>query len=106
MSGPRGHVGISSYTSDMWRWPLSGWIQAAISFFVACILAFAVFAYTNDSYFARYAKQFPHDGQIGLAAFVDACKAGTVTLLLVFFISFMVQRVITADRNVTKKGIE
>ena len=60
----------------MARWPKSRWMQAAIALIGAVVASVCVFIWTNNTYFERYAGQYPHDGQDGLGAMMDAFFAG------------------------------
>jgi hypothetical protein len=42
------------------------------------------------------AKLYPHDGQVGLGAFMDALEDGAGTFVLVFIVAFVAQRLVTA----------
>ena len=77
-------------------WPKSGWAHAGIAFLSALISCVFVFIRVNNTHFARYAREYPHDGQDGLGAFMDALHAGALTLLGVFLLVFAVQRLLTA----------
>jgi hypothetical protein len=43
-----------------------------------------------------YAAQYPHDGQDGLRAFMDALEDAAGTFILAFLITFVAQLVLTA----------
>jgi hypothetical protein len=79
----------------MKHWPRPWWAHALISFAFASVLALLVFIRTNNTHFIRYAKEYPHDGQDGLGALMDAFEAGSVTLIGVFVASFVLQRIVT-----------
>jgi hypothetical protein len=79
-------------------WPKSGWAQAGIAFLSAVISCVFVFIRVNNTHFALYARESPHDGQDGLSALMDALQAGVLTLLGVFILVFAVQRILTAKQ--------
>lgn len=81
------------------KWPKSGWTHAGIAFLSAVIACGCVFSWVNNTHFARYAKEYPHDGQNGLGAFVDALEAGIWTLIGAFALVFAVQRLLTAKHS-------
>jgi hypothetical protein len=80
----------------MSKWPQSRWGQGGLSFLGAIIVAVVVFIHVNNSSFQRYAQQYPHDGQDGLGALVDAMQAGAFTLVGVFIALFVLQRLMTS----------
>lgn len=53
-----------------------------------------VFIHTNNAHFSRYAKQYPHDGQDGLGAMMDALYAGAWTFAGAAIGLFVLQRMI------------
>ena len=77
-------------------WPKSGWAQTGIAFLSAVISSVFVFIRVNNTHFVLYAREYPHDGQDGLGALMDALQAGALTLIGVFILVFAVQRLITA----------
>jgi hypothetical protein len=82
----------------MVRWPTAGWKQAAIAFVMALISAIYVGARVNNVQIERYTREYPHDGQIGLGALIDAFDASAYTLIGVFLVLFVLQRRITVKR--------
>lgn len=62
----------------------------------AVAASFCVFIQTNNSHFERYARQYPHDGQDGLGAMMDAFYAGAWTLIGVSIGLFVLQRIIVS----------
>jgi hypothetical protein len=81
------------------EWPKSGWAQAGIAFLSALISCVFVFIRINNTHFALYAREYPHDGQDGLGAFMDALQAGALTLIGVFVLVFVVQRFATVKKT-------
>jgi len=81
------------------RSPTSKFTQAVIAFLSAAVSAVLVFAWVNKSRFELYARQYPHDGQDGLSAFMEALQAGFWTLLGVFIFVFIAQCMLTGDSN-------
>ena len=79
----------------MIKWPRSGWSQAGIAFAGALLAAILVYGYINKTHFDLYARQYPHDGQDGLGAMMDALSAGAMTMLVTFVVLFFVQRIAT-----------
>jgi hypothetical protein len=82
--------------TGMSKWPVSGWTQAGIAFLAALVSTIVVFIVVNNVLFARYAREFPHDGQDGLGAMMGALEASFATLIGVFVIAFAAQRVFTS----------
>ncbi len=56
-----------------------------------------VFAYSNNSFFERYAREYPHDGQDGLGALMGALEAAAMTLMGVFLCLLLAQYLLTPD---------
>jgi hypothetical protein len=83
----------------MFRWPVSRWSHAGISFATALATAATVFVHINNSHAALYAAEYPHDGQVGLGAFMDALEAAAWTFILVFLITFVAQLIFTAGED-------
>jgi hypothetical protein len=54
-----------------------------------CLGAFAVAAYCNRVLVPAWVKQYPHDGQIGLAVFVYAINGGALVSLIVLLIGIV-----------------
>lgn len=76
-------------------WPKSKLAQAGIAFLMAAITTVFVFSWVETSRFKLYARLYPHDGLDGLGALMDALQAGFWTLLGVFTLVFIVQRLLT-----------
>jgi hypothetical protein len=85
--------------ADMIKWPCSRWRQAAISFLFAIACGIFVFVRVNRTHFERYAREYPYDGQDGLGALMDACRAGAWTVAGAFAAMFVLQRLITKFRQ-------
>lgn len=81
------------------RWPKSSWIQACISLTGALLSAVIVFIHTNESSFNRLAREFPHDGQDGLGAMMEAFSAGSATFLFSFLGLLLAQKLLTATQE-------
>jgi hypothetical protein len=81
----------------MRRWTTSRWAQAGISLAAAALVSVCVFVYVNNTHFARYAKEFPHDGQDGLGAMMDAFSEGSSSFFVVFLGLFFLQYLFTTD---------
>lgn len=75
-------------------WPKNGWKQAGIAFLAASIPAFIAERAVEHSHFLRYAREYPHDGQDGLAAFVDGLQAGALAFVVAWALLFVLQRLI------------
>jgi hypothetical protein len=75
------------------RWPKSGWSHAGLALVVALVSSVCVFIRVNNTHFAIYAHEYPYDGQDGLSAMMDALHVGTITLLVVFILLFLIQRI-------------
>ena len=80
-------------------WPRSKWAQAGIAFVGASISSVIVFIRVNNTHFALYARQYPHDGQDGLGAFMDALEYGFWTLIGVFLVAFFIQHLATKTES-------
>ena len=78
-------------------WPNSGWTQAGIAFAISVISSVCVAIHVNDSHFAIYAREYPHDGQDGLSALMDSIQAGSITLVCVFAVAFVVLRLLAGS---------
>jgi hypothetical protein len=72
-------------------WPRSRFGQGLIALVAALCVAIPVFVHVNNTHFDRYAKEYPHDGQDGLGALMDAFEIGAVTLVGVFLGTVAVQ---------------
>ena len=81
------------------RWPTSRWIQAALSFVGSLVASICVFISTNNSLFKQYARENPHDGQDGLAAFMGALEIAALVLVLTFVALYAIQRFLTKARD-------
>jgi hypothetical protein len=79
-------------------WPRSHWRQAGIALAIAIPVSIFVFVRVNNTHFERYAREYPHDGQDGLGALMDAFQAGFYTLIGAFLCLFILQRLIAAIR--------
>lgn len=84
-------------------WPMSRWAQAGIAIAMAIPISLCVFVRINNTHFERYAREYPHDGQDGLGALMDAFQAAFYTLIGAFLALFILQRVITAIRRADSK---
>jgi hypothetical protein len=80
----------------MLRWPVSPWSHAGLSLIAASVFATTVFFYVERSHVVLYAKLYPHDGQVGLGAFMDALEDASGTFVLIFVVAFVIQRLVTA----------
>jgi hypothetical protein len=89
--------------AEMVKWSCSRWTQAAISFLFAIACAVFVFVRVNRTHFERYAREYPHDGQDGLSALMDACQAGTWMAAGAFVAMYVLQRAITKNRRSNSK---
>ena len=78
-------------------WPKSGWTQATIALAVSFASSVCVAIHINNSHFATYAREYPHDGQDGLSSLMDAVQAGVATFIGVFALAFVLQRLLTSD---------
>jgi hypothetical protein len=81
----------------MRRWPTSRWAQMGIVSLGAFAASLSVFIWTNNAHFKSYAQQYPHDGQDGLGALMDACFAGVWTFVGVLMGLFLLQRMIVSN---------
>lgn len=71
------------------------WTQVGRAFWTALCLSICVFVYIYVTHAATYERLYPHDGQNGLAAFIDACRPSGYTVLSTFVLVLTIQRVIT-----------
>jgi hypothetical protein len=84
----------------MARWPVSRWGQGAIAFAIALSIALCVFFWTNKAYLEQGIRESsPHDGQIGLSAFLGAARVGVEMLFWVFVGLFFLFRLIAAIKR-------
>lgn len=93
--GAQGKRGRSGSMSNVVRWPKSRWAQAAIALIGAVVASICAFIWTNNTHFERYARQYPQDGQDGLAALNGAFYASGWTFIGVSIGLFVLQRIIT-----------
>jgi hypothetical protein len=67
-----------------------------IALSAAILLAICVFKWTDRTQAEQYEREYPHDGQDGLGAFVDAAVAGGLTLFGAFAGFYLLQRMVTS----------
>lgn len=79
------------------RWPKSLWPQLLISFAASAVSAVLAFSWENKHLFAQYAREAPHDGQDGLAAFMGAAGSALVAFCGIFLFSLLLQRYLTGN---------
>jgi hypothetical protein len=85
--------------ADMAQWPTSRGMHAVIAVMGAAAASIGVFIWTNNTHFERYAREYPHDGQDGLSAFMDALFAGGWTFIGVSIGLFLLLRMTMGIRN-------
>jgi hypothetical protein len=85
-------------TMPKW-WPSSRGAQAGFSVLAAIGSAIGVFIWTNNSLFAKYAREFPYDGQDSLGAMMGALEVAACTLIGVSIAFYLLQRFLTKARN-------
>jgi hypothetical protein len=80
----------------MKKWPRTLLAHAVIAFIGATILAILTFRPILEMRMATYVRQYPHDGQDSLGAFLDACAAALVIEIGSGFFLFVLQRKISS----------
>jgi hypothetical protein len=84
------------------KWPKSVWTQLLLSFAVSAAGAVFAFYWENNHLFAQYAREAPHDGQDGLAAFMGAAGAAVSAFCGVFLFTLILQRFLTGSLSFKK----
>ncbi|HSY37483.1 MAG TPA: hypothetical protein VK814_17150 [Acidobacteriaceae bacterium] len=84
------------------KWPKALWTQLLVSLATSAASAVLAFYWENNHLFAQYAREAPHDGQDGLAAFMGAAGAGLATFCGVFLFSLILQRIMTGSWSFKK----
>jgi hypothetical protein len=72
----------------------SGWTQAGIAFAISAVSSACVAIHVNESHFAIHALEHPHHCRGGLSALMAPIQAGYITLVCVFAVTFIVQRLL------------
>jgi hypothetical protein len=86
----------------MLKWPKPLWTQILISLAASAGSSVFAFSWENKHLFAQYAREAPHDGQDGLAAFMGAAGAALAAFCGVFLFSLIAQRLLTGSLSFKK----
>lgn len=86
----------------MLKWPTSVWNQVLISFAASVGGAALAFHWEQENLFAQYAREAPHDGQDGLAAFMGAIGIAIVTFFGVLLFTLILQRALAGSSSLGK----
>jgi hypothetical protein len=84
------------------KWPISAWSHVLISLAASVGAAILAFYLGEKHLFTQYARETPHDGQDGLAAFMGAIGVALVTFCGVFLFSLILQRLLTGSLSFKK----
>jgi hypothetical protein len=79
------------------KWPKSVGAHVVMAVLAAFCTSVAVYGYISNTHFDEYARQYPHDGQIGLAAFIDGLKFGAFAFVLGFGLVLLILRLLLGD---------
>jgi hypothetical protein len=79
------------------KWPISVWTQVLISLAASAGSAVLAFYWEENHLFTQYARETPHDGQAGLAAFMGAIAVALITFCGVLLFSLILQRALSGS---------
>ena len=74
------------------KWPRSKLVQLLIALFLATAVAISTFKPIMDARMAVYVREYPHDGQDSLGAFMDACVIWLVLEIGISVALYVLQR--------------
>jgi hypothetical protein len=77
-------------------WPRGRWSHAGIAFWAAIVAAIVADRIVYKIRLAQYVRDFPHDGQDGLAAFIEGLPAGAAVFVAGFIVMYLVQRALAS----------
>lgn len=77
--------------------PRSKGAHVGISLLAGFCVSVAVYIYVVRTHFEEYARQFPHDGQDGLAAGVDGLAFGGLAFVVTFGAALFLLRLLLGD---------
>ena len=79
----------------MANWPRSRSTQALIAFAGAIFSSISIYKIEFTVRLGEYIREFPKDGQDGLAAWIDGLQAGGIALVSVFALLLFLQWLLT-----------